>query len=169
MLSRKSPSVLTITVSFLYTTSPDLPFCNYKKVGCQKTNWFAPGHRVISQDLHARRADRAHTGSQPHLDGHKNHIFSVSATIFEHDLSPPNHIIIELSLLFQRRLFEECRGSNKLFLHPNRFAQPSPSNRWEEVEGTRTRTFKHSQLKAESSQHRRKFPTPGIWLIPLGT
>lgn len=163
---QKESSVFTIAVSFLYTTSPDLPFCNYRKVGCWKTNWFAPGHRSLARTCTPGEQTEL-TGRQLRLTGHKNHILVFQQPFWTRSFTPKPHYNRAVTSL-PRRLFEGAEF-NKLFLHPNRFAQPSPSNRWEEVEAG------NQDLQTQPTQNRVQPAPPQVspprvfdWL-PLGT
>lgn len=157
MLSRKSP-VFSQSPSHFYTQHPlTFHFVTIEKLGAERLtdlpqvtgHWPGPAHRASRQS--SREGSYASLGTKI--------IFWCFSNHFGHDLSPPNHIIIELSLLFQEGSLKVQSSTSSSFTQTGLPSPPRPTGgrKWR----LGTRTFKHSQLKTESSQHRRKFPHPG--------
>lgn len=156
MLSRKSP-VFSPSPSHSYTQHPlTFHFVTIKKLGAKRLTDLPQVTGSLARTYTPGEQTEL-TGSQPHFAGHKNHILVFQQPFWTRSFTPKPHYNRVVASV-PRRLFEGAEF-NKLFLHPNRFAQPSPSNRWEEVEAG------NQDLQTQPTQNRVQ-PAPPQVLHP---
>lgn len=153
MLSRKSP-MFSQSPSHSYTQHPlTFYFVTIKKLGAERLTNLPQVTGSLAR-TYTPGEQTEPTGRQLRFTGHKNHILVFQLPFWTRSFTPkPHYHRVATSL--PRRLFEGAEF-NKLFLHPNRFAQPSPSNRWEEVEAG------NQDLQTQPTQNRVQLALPHV-------